>query len=221
MRQSSSPDKLRAALLGLALAAGLVVGPVAAQTTDPQPPTDFAQGADALAPGQYIWTPSAAQTGPLSIYVDLSRQLAAVYRGGVRIGLTTISSGKPGHETPTGVFTILQKDAKHHSNKYDNAPMPFQQRLTWDGVALHAGRVPGYPESHGCVHLPYTFAKALFSETRLGATVVITNGDVPDPTGIGAPETGEIATAASPEQISRRPTTAPALPVTMVSSTSD
>jgi hypothetical protein len=91
----------------------------------------------------------------------------------VRIAVSTISSGKPGHETPTGVFTILQKDASHHSKKYNNAPMPFQERLTWDGVALHAGGLPGYPESHGCVHLPYTFSQELFGITTLGATVVV------------------------------------------------
>jgi hypothetical protein len=96
-----------------------------------------------------------------------------VYRNGVRIGVSTVSSGKPGHETPTGVFTILQKDAHHHSKKYDNAPMPFQERLTWDGVALHAGGLPGYPESHGCIHLPYTFSQELFGITTLGATVVV------------------------------------------------
>ena len=107
------------------------------------------------------------------VYVNLSTQRATVYRNGVRIGVSTISSGKAGHETPTGVFTILQKDANHHSNKYNSAPMPFQQRLTWDGVALHAGGLPGYPESHGCVHLPMAFAKALFGATTLGATVVI------------------------------------------------
>jgi len=77
------------------------------------------------------------------------------------------------------VFTILQKDADHRSNRYGNAPMPFQQRLTWDGVALHAGGLPGYPESHGCVHLPYAFARDLFGITSLGATVII-NGDAAD-----------------------------------------
>jgi hypothetical protein len=84
-----------------------------------------------------------------------------------------ISSGKRGFKIPTGVFTILQKDARHRSKKYDNAPMPFQERLTWDGVALHAGGVPGYPEGHGCVHLPYTFSQELFGITTLGASVMV------------------------------------------------
>jgi hypothetical protein len=96
-----------------------------------------------------------------------------VYRNGIRVGVATISSGRKGYETPTGVFTILQKDKDHHSNVYDNAPMPYQQRLTWSGVALHAGGVPGYPESHGCVHLPTAFAEKLFAASNMGMTVVV------------------------------------------------
>jgi hypothetical protein len=84
-----------------------------------------------------------------------------------------VSTGKPGHGTPTGVFTILQKDRDHRSKKYDNAPMPYQERLTWDGVALHAGGLPGYPSSHGCIHLPSVFAQQLFGITELGMTVVV------------------------------------------------
>lgn len=136
-------------------------------------PVEFARRADGLSPGEWVWAPEIAPTGPLLVYVDLSRQRATVYRNGVRIGVSTVSSGKPGHETPTGVFTILQKDAHHRSSKYNNAPMPFQQRLTWDGVALHAGGLPGYPESHGCVHLPMGFAQALFAITSLGIPVVV------------------------------------------------
>ena len=136
-------------------------------------PTELARMADKLKPGQWVWAPEIAPSGPVLVYVDLSRQRATVYRNGVRIGVATVSSGKPGHATPTGVFTILQKDANHRSSIYNNAPMPFQERLTWDGVALHAGGLPGYPESHGCVHLPYGFSRALFGITTLGATVVI------------------------------------------------
>lgn len=141
--------------------------------------TEFARKADRLKPGEWVWAPNIAPAGQILIYVDLSRQLATVYRNGIRIGVSSVSTGKPGHETPTGVFTILQKDAHHRSSKYNNAPMPFQQRLTWDGVALHAGGLPGYPESHGCVHLPYGFSADLFNVTSLGATVVI-NGDAVD-----------------------------------------
>jgi hypothetical protein len=134
---------------------------------------ELARQIDALKPGQWVWAPAIAPSGPVMIYVDLSKQIALVYRNGIRIGAATVSSGKDGHETPTGVFTILQKDANHRSSVYNNAPMPFQQRLTWDGVALHAGGLPGYPESHGCVHLPYEFARALFAITNLGITVIV------------------------------------------------
>jgi L,D-transpeptidase catalytic domain len=159
----------------VAILAGAFVGsvPLHGQGSKVSSPAELARAADALQPGEWVWAAEVAPTGPILIYVDLSRQRATVYRNGVRIAVSTISSGKPGHETPTGVFTILQKDASHHSKKYNNAPMPFQERLTWDGVALHAGGLPGYPESHGCVHLPYTFSQQLFSITTLGATVVV------------------------------------------------
>ena len=126
-----------------------------------------------LKPGQWIWAPQASPEGPVTILVDLSRQVAIVYRNGVAIGMTTVSTGKKGHETPTGVFTILQKNAKHKSNLYNNAPMPYMQRLTWDGVALHAGKLPGYPQSHGCVRMPMAFAEQLFKSTEMGGTVVV------------------------------------------------
>jgi hypothetical protein len=166
----------RALLLGLAGVAVVPALRAAAQGAKTSASADLDAVAAALKPGEWVWAPEIAPAGPMLIYVDLSRQIATVYRNGVRIGVSTISSGKAGHATPTGVFTILQKDANHHSNKYDDAPMPFQERLTWDGVALHAGGLPGYPESHGCVHLPYAFAKALFGETHLGVTVVV-SGD--------------------------------------------
>ena len=134
---------------------------------------ELAQKSEALKPGQWVWAPEVSRSGPVTVYVDLSRQLATVYRNGVRIGVSTVSTGKPGHETPSGVFVILQKDAKHRSSKYDSAPMPFQERLTWDGVALHAGGLPGYPESHGCIHLPFEFARLLFATTEMHGTVVV------------------------------------------------
>jgi hypothetical protein len=130
----------------------------------------------ALKPGQFTWTPELAPLGPVVIVVSLPEQRAYVYRNGVRIGVSTVSTGKPGHETPTGVFTILEKRREHYSNLYDNAPMPFMQRLTWDGVALHAGRIPGYPASHGCVRLPHAFSEKLFTTTSRGMTVVIADG---------------------------------------------
>ena len=120
--------------------------------------------------------PEIAPEGPVLVYVDLGRQRATVYRNGVRIGVSTISSGKDGYETPTGVFTILEKDKDHRSRTYDDAPMPYQQRLTWKGVAMHAGNLPGFPASHGCVRLPMEFAKKLFDVTPMGGTVVIAGG---------------------------------------------
>jgi len=124
--------------------------------------------------GGYIWEPWLAPEGPMSIVVDLHAQRASVYRDGVRIGAATISSGKPHYRTPAGVFRILQKDRDHRSKKYGNLPMPYTMRVTWSGVALHAGGVPGYPSSHGCVHLPRGFARVLFHQAPLGTKVVIT-----------------------------------------------
>lgn len=159
---------------GAALALACVQGSAAiAQGATVTSAVELARKTETLKPGQWVWAPQIAPTGPMTVYVDLSRQLATIYRNGVRIGVSTVSSGKPGHETPTGVFAILQKDAKHRSSTYNNAPMPYQQRLTWDGVALHAGGLPGYPESHGCVHLPLAFAKLLFGETHMGGTVIV------------------------------------------------
>ena len=100
-------------------------------------------------------------------------QRVYVYRNGVRIAASTCSTGKLGHRTPTGVFKILQKDKNHHSSTYNNAPMPYMNRLTWSGVALHAGQMPGCPASHGRVRLPKEFAELLFGVTKLGMTVVI------------------------------------------------
>lgn len=127
----------------------------------------------ALKPGQYIWIGEALRDGPLLVVVSLDEQRAYVYRNGVLIGATTVSTGRPGHETPTGVFTVLQKDKDHRSTIYDSAPMPYMERLTWGGVALHAGGLPGYPESHGCVHLPSEFARRLFEISTAGMTVVV------------------------------------------------
>jgi hypothetical protein len=135
-----------------------------------------------LKPGGFIWEPWLAADGRMAIVVNLHTQRAAVYRDGVRIGAATVSSGKRGYRTPTGVFRILQKSRMHRSKKYKNAPMPFTQRFTRSGVALHAGIVPGYPSSHGCVHLPRTFARLLFEETAVGTKVVVIN---PKPLSVG------------------------------------
>jgi hypothetical protein len=131
--------------------------------------------AAALKPGQFVWAPGVAPDGPIVVVVSLTEQRAYVYRNGIDVGYTTVSTGKPGHDTPTGIFTILQKDKNHHSSKYNDAAMPYQERLTWDGVALHAGGLPGYPSSHGCVHLPSKFAEDLFGASHMGMTVVVVN----------------------------------------------
>lgn len=126
-----------------------------------------------LKPGQFIWGPERAAFGPVVVLVSLPDQRVTVYRNGALIGASTCSTGKPGHTTPSGVFVILQKDKNHHSSTYNNAPMPYMERLTWQGVALHAGNLPGYPASHGCIRLPLDFAKLLFGVTTLGTPVIV------------------------------------------------
>jgi hypothetical protein len=156
---------------GMALAAGLVLLGVFAPAQ-----------ADGLAPGEFRWTPELAPTGSDTVVVvSLPEQRAHVYRNGVRIGLSTVSTGKSGKETPTGVFPILQKRKEHYSNLYDNAPMPYMQRLTWDGIALHGGKIPGYPASNGCVRLPGEFARKLFEATGFGTIVVVADHGSHDP----------------------------------------
>jgi hypothetical protein len=153
-----------AALLALAQAGAAHAAPAGESSLDE---------AAALRPGEFVWQPELAASGPVEIIVSLPLQRAYVYRGGTLIGVSTVSTGKPGHRTPTGSFDILQKRAKHFSNLYNNAPMPFMQRLTWDGIALHAGEIPGRPASHGCVRLPLAFARHLFGVTDVGASVHI------------------------------------------------
>ncbi|UUL83436.1 L,D-transpeptidase [Sphingomonas qomolangmaensis] len=160
--------------LALLLAMGLPAPAMAGlQVTDT--PLTIADAVARLKPGEYIWTPQVSPAGPVMIVVSLARQRAYVYRNGVIIGVSTASTGTPANATPTGVFTILQKEVDHVSNLYDDAPMPFMQRLTWGGVALHAGKIPGYPASHGCIRLPTAFARLLYGVTTRGMTVIITD----------------------------------------------
>ena len=126
-----------------------------------------------LKKGEFLWMGEAVSTGPVVMVVSITEQRAYVYRNGILIGATTVSTGRPGHPTPIGVFTVLQKQKEHRSTIYDGAPMPYMERLTWGGVALHAGGLPGYPESHGCIHLPSEFARRLFDISPNGMTVVI------------------------------------------------
>jgi hypothetical protein len=121
-------------------------------------------------PGDYVWKPEVSPAGPVVVIVSIPEQSMFVYRNGVRIGRSTVSTGVEGHPTPTGIFTIQQKKVDHESSIYKGAKMPYMQRLTWDGVGL-----PGYPASHGCVRLPVDFAAKLYSVTTEGTTVIVTD----------------------------------------------
>lgn len=132
------------------------------------------EAATELSPNQFVWNDT--NTGEaVSIVVSLATQRAYVYRGAQMVAATTISSGKDGKDTPLGTYPILQKNEIHKSNLYNDASMPFMQRLTWDGIAIHAGRNPGFPDSHGCIRVPTGFAKKLFGVTSLGTTVTVTD----------------------------------------------
>jgi hypothetical protein len=128
---------------------------------------------DKLKTGEYVWEPERAPDGPLLIVASTTDQVAYVYRNGIRIARSSVSTGRPGHPTPTGVFTILEKEVHHTSSIYKGAEMPYMERVTWGGIALHAGNLPGYPDSHGCIRLPREFSKLLFGVTMKGATVII------------------------------------------------
>jgi len=223
-------DRIALSVAGSILLAGLAAPQLLAQGAPSSAQLQLAKQAEKLKPGQWVWKPEIAPKGPILVYVDLSRQLATVYRNGVRIGVSTISSGRPGYETPTGVFTILEKNKEHISRKYNDAPMPYQERLTWGGVALHAGGLPGYPESHGCVHLPLAFSKILFDAMPMGGTVVIAGGHE-DPVkrpaaGVLAPTlagvTAAPATPLTPEgTYTWNPAASPSGPVSIIISTGD
>lgn len=184
-----------------------------------------------LQPGEFVWEGQLEPSGPIVVVVSLPEQRAYVYRNGVQIGVSTASTGKKGHRTPTGVFTILQKDKHHHSSTYNNAPMPYQERLTWDGVALHAGGLPGYPSSHGCIHLPTEFARQLFGITHTGMTVVVANEttalrDIVHPAALAPvdPVSGEEIREpdlGAAQDFRWQPELSPAGPVTMVMSAAD
>lgn len=172
------------------LRAGLAAGGLAAfglgRIAEALAADDLVEEISKLKPGQYVWHPERSPDGPVAIIVSLPTQLIHIYRNGIRIAVSTVSTGKPGYETPTGVFTILQKDKVHHSSTYNEASMPYTERLTWSGVALHAGGLPGYPSSHGCVHLPLQFSIDLFAITQIGTPVIVA-GAHNDPTPVVHP----------------------------------
>ncbi|MCY7281477.1 MAG: L,D-transpeptidase family protein [Sphingomonas bacterium] len=132
-------------------------------------------GSTAIRPGDYRMLPAAAipKAGPVNILVSLRNQKIYVYKSGVLVAMSTSSHGTADHPTDPGRWTILQKKPFHRSNKYSNAPMPFMQRLDKWGRAFHAGVVPGYPASHGCIRLPAPMAKALYGLTKIGDVVEI------------------------------------------------
>ena len=147
------------------------------------PPID--EAAATLLPGQFVLNDDSkppvfqsagyVTTAPITIAVSLALQRLYVYRGDTLAAVSAISTGKLGHRTPIGDFSILQKQRWHRSNIYSNAPMPFMQRLTWSGIAIHAGHNPGFPASHGCIRIPFGFAQILFAMTNIGEAVVVTD----------------------------------------------
>ena len=126
-----------------------------------------------LSPGQYVWAGQGPADGDTKIVVDLLTQMTYVYRADQLIGASSMSSAKTGHITPYGFWSILEKRPFYRSKKYDNAPMPFMQRIDDYGIAFHGGVNPGYPASHGCMRLPMKFAEKLYGVTKVGTKVVI------------------------------------------------
>jgi hypothetical protein len=127
--------------------------------------------------GRFVWKDGASEV--TRVVLDLSRQLAFAYDGSALVAVSTISSGDEDHLSPLGVFPIMEKKRMHRSIRYDNAPMPFMQRINQYGVALHGGHLPGYPASHGCIRLPHGFAAKLFAATRVGGEVLIAEPNGP------------------------------------------
>lgn len=180
------------------------------------------EAAERLKPGEFVWAPEVAPRGPVLLVVSLATQRAVIYRNGVPIGISTVSTGRPGYRTPTGVFTVLQRRVEHYSSLYNNAPMPYMQRLTRGGVALHGGDLPGYPASHGCIRLPRGFAKLLYGVSHMGMTVIVTDRAVvpriaPAQALLGRGQRGGTASTGS----SWRPEASPSGPVSIVVSFAD
>ena len=121
---------------------------------------------------------SAKPHGPLIIAISIEQQKVRVYDSNGLFAESPVSTGMKGHSTPMGVFSVIQKNKMHRSNIYSGAPMPYMQRITWSGIALHAGVLPGYPASHGCIRMPMAFAVKMWNWTRMGARVVITPGAI-------------------------------------------
>lgn len=175
--------------LALAATASLALGAPAALATTIETPeakmtaasaADIARadmiaifGERQLKPNEYLWRKNAPTEGEPRVVISLFDQMAYLYRGDDLVAVASISSGKPGKDTPTGIFPIQEKKVFHRSRKYDDAPMPHMQRLDRWGIALHAGHNPGEPASHGCVRLPKEFAARLYKVTEIGTPVLI------------------------------------------------
>src|SRR5207248_9338768 len=114
---------------------------------------------------------------PVMAVVSLGNQRVTIYDANGWIMRARVSSGRKGYETPAGIYSVIQKEAEHYSNLYDDGYMPFMQRITWSGIALHGGPLPGYPASHGCVRMPLGFAERLFDLTKIGMRVIVARGD--------------------------------------------
>ena len=126
-----------------------------------------------LAPGQYVWATSIPKQGDTRIVIDRLTQMAYVYRADKLVGAATVSTATVGRVTPLGFWSVLEKRRFYRSRKYENAPMPFMQRIDGYGIAFHGGKNPGYPASHGCIRLPMKFAEKLYDLTKVGSKVVI------------------------------------------------
>src|ERR1700744_382467 len=121
---------------------------------------------------------AAKPQGPLIINVSISKQNVKIYDANGFFAEAPVSTGMAGHATPMGAFSVIQKQKMHHSNIYSGAPMPFMQRITWSGVAMHAGVLPGYPASHGRLRMPMAFAVKMYGWTKMGARVIVTPGEL-------------------------------------------
>jgi L,D-transpeptidase-like protein len=146
-------------------------------------------------------TQSRPAGAPLMAIVALREQRVTIYDADGRILQAPVSTGQTGYETPAGIYSVIQKEAEHYSNLYDDASMPFMQRITWSGIALHAGQLPGHPASHGCIRMPYEFAQHLFDQTKRGMRVIVVPRDVAPSEmthmGLFKPKTIEVAQAGS------------------------
>src|SRR4029077_17034469 len=140
-------------LLAVLISAALAVEKPSAHTKG----TPTGKPTGPLKPGEYWWRPQLSPSGPLIVLVSVPEQVMHVYRNGILIGRSTVSTGSTGHATPGGVFSILEKKQERSSKTYNNAPMPNMRRLTWTGIAMHSGNLPGYPASHGCIRMPFDF----------------------------------------------------------------